>query len=99
MAHCRVRFEDAEGIHSIEVTADTLFEAVAQAVVEFREDKHLVRMPAPETDFTVIVLHKPAEHVIRLSKIHDWAKPSTKGGPAEMLRRERVRKMLLANSS
>jgi hypothetical protein len=99
MARCRVSYTDAEGIHSIEVDAETLFEAVAQGVVEFKEDKTLSDAPGPETEFTVFVLRRPIEHLIRLKKIQEWAKPSSKGGPAEMLRRERVRKILLDRAS
>jgi len=95
MARCRVSYTDAEGIHSVEVTAETLFEAVAQAVVEFKEDRTVSKAPGPETDFTVLVLRKPTEHVIRLKRIQEWAQPSSVGGPAETLRRERVRKMLV----
>lgn len=94
MAQCRVSYADAEGVHSVTVTAETLFEAVAQAVVAFREDKTLSKVPGPDTDFTVSVLREPVEHVIRLRKIQDWAQPSNVGGPSETLRRERVRKML-----
>jgi hypothetical protein len=36
MARCRVSYADAEGSHSVEVTADTLYEAIAMAVVEFK---------------------------------------------------------------
>jgi hypothetical protein len=67
---------------------------VAQAVVEFRDDKTVSEPPGAETDFTVTVLRKPIEHVIRLKRIQEWAKPSSKGGPAEALRRDRVRKMI-----
>jgi hypothetical protein len=74
--------------------AETLFEAVAQAVVEFKDDKTVSNVPGLETEFTVFVLRKPIEHAIRLRKIVDWAQPSSKGGPAEMMRRERVRKLL-----
>jgi hypothetical protein len=98
-SRCRVTYSDAEGIHSVEVTADTLFEAVAQAVVEFKQDKTVSTPPAPDTDFTVLVLRKPIEHVIRLKKIQDWAQPCSVGGPAEMLRRERVRRMLADKAS
>jgi len=93
VSRCRVTYTDDEGIHSVEVSAETLFESVAQAVIEFKEDTSVSNAPGPETDFTVQVLRKPIEHIIRLKKIHDWAQPSTKGGPAEALRRDRVRKM------
>ena len=94
MARCRVSYMNAEGIHSVEVTADTLFEAVAQAVVEFRDDKTVTEPPTSDTEFTVQILRKPVEHLIRLKKVQAWAQPSTRGGPVEALRRDRVRKML-----
>jgi hypothetical protein len=94
MARCRVSYVNAEGIHSVEVTADTLFEAVAQAVVEFKDDKTVSQPPGPETEFTVTILRKPVEHFINLKKVQAWAQPSTRGGPAEVMKRERVRKML-----
>jgi hypothetical protein len=98
MARCRVSYSDSEGNHSVEVTADTLYEAVAMAVVEFKQDTTVSNPPGLETEFTVLVLRKPIEHVIRLKQIHQWAAPSTKGGPAETLKRERVRKMLADKS-
>jgi hypothetical protein len=39
MAKCRVSYTNEQGVHSVEVTADTLFEAVALAVAEFCDDK------------------------------------------------------------
>ena len=96
MARWRVNYKNDEGIHSVEVTADTLFEALGQAVVEFREDKTIVTPPGPETEFTVQVLRKPVEHSIRLKRVLDWAQFGNTTGPGEMLRRERVRKMLSA---
>ena len=45
MAKCRVSYTDREGIHSVEVTADTLYEAVAQAIADFREDKTVSNPP------------------------------------------------------
>jgi hypothetical protein len=93
-ARCRVTFKDSEVSHSVEVNADTLYEAVALAVVEFRQDKTIPSTPGPTTEFTVAVFRPPVEHTIRLGKVEQWAKPSPKGGPAEMMRRERVRKLL-----
>lgn len=73
---------------------DTLFEAVAQAVVEFKHDKTAAEPPVLETEVTVSILRKPVEHYIRLKKVRALAQPSNRGGPAKLLRRERVRKML-----
>jgi hypothetical protein len=98
-SRCRVSYTDDEGCHSVAVTAETLFEAVAGAVTAFREAKTIRKWPGPETEFRVQVLRDPVEHTIRLKKIQQWSQQSTKGGPAEILRRERVRKMLMNKAS
>lgn len=59
MVTCRVSYADQAGIHSVEVIAETLFEAVAQAVAEFKDDQTVPNPPGPETEFTVSVLRKP----------------------------------------
>ena len=99
MARCRVSYKNDEGIHSVEVTAETLFEAVAKAIVEFRDDKTITSPPGPETEFTVQVLRKPVEHMIRMKRVVEWAQFGNTAGPAEMIRRERVRKMLFDKAS
>jgi len=94
MATCRVSFTDRDEIHLIEVQAETLYEAVAQALVEFRDDKTIPNPPGPETEFNVKVMRKPVEHFIRLKRVTEWAQTSNTTGPGEALRRERVRKLL-----
>jgi hypothetical protein len=99
VARCRVSYKNDEGVHSVEVAAETLFEAVGQAVVEFKEDKTITTPPGPETEFTGQVLRKPVEHMIRMKRVMEWAQYGNTAGPGEMLRRERVRKMLMDNGS
>ncbi len=94
MARCRVSYENDDGHHSVEVDAESLYEAVAEAVAEFRKDKTISELPGLETNLTVIVLRNPPEHHITLKRVHQWAQPSTKGGPAGIVKRERVRKIL-----
>ena len=94
MARCRVSYKNEDGLHSVEVNAESLYEAVAEAVAEFREDKTISELPGPGTELTVVILRKPPEHQITLARVQEWAKPSTKGGPAGVAKRERVRKML-----
>ena len=94
MPTCRVSYTDTEGVtHATEVDAESLYEAVALAVAEFREDG-MTAPPGPMTEFMVIVLRKPIEHRIRFKKVAEWVQPSTKGGPAEMVKREKLRKLL-----
>ncbi len=94
VARCRVSFTDSDGIdHSAHVQAESVYEAVALAVAEFREDP-LVSSPGSMTEF-VITLERPAlEHRIRLNQVEKWANGSTREGPAGMTKRQRVRQLL-----
>lgn len=95
MARCRVSFTDSEGIlHAVEVDADSLYEAVAHAVAEFRIAGPIKAAPGPMTEFTVTVYRKPVEHRIRLTQVEKWAEHTTKEGPSGITKRERVRKLL-----
>ena len=95
VSHCRVRYLDAEGIeHAVEVDADSLYEAVALAVSEFREQDLDYEEPKIMTEFTVCVFRKPTEHRIRLQQVREWAKHTVQEGPVGILKRDRVRKLL-----
>lgn len=94
MARRRVSFTDPDGIpHAVEVHADSLFEAVAMAVAEFRTDS-MSGVPGPMTEFAVAI-HRPAvEHRIRLGQVVKWAEGNTAEGPAGITRRQRVKSLL-----
>ena len=95
MGACRVSYKDAEGIdHSIEVEADSLYEAVALAVSEFRQGEIESEMPGPATEFCVMVLRKPVEHRICLDRVTKWAEPTTRDGPTGVTKRQHVRTLL-----
>jgi hypothetical protein len=95
MARCRVSFVDSEKTeHAAEVEAESLYEAVALAVADFREDPLLRDSPGAMTEFTVAVLRNPTEHKIRLQQVRQWAEPTTREGPAGVTKRERVRGLL-----
>ena len=57
MARCHVSFTDSDKTeHAVEVEAESLYEAVAQAVADFREDPLLKdAIPGAMTEFTVAV--------------------------------------------
>lgn len=95
MGACRVSFIDSEGIqHAVGVEADSLYEAVALAVAEFRKDEMNTAGAGSMTEFTVTAYRKPLEHRIRLGQVQKWAEPTTKEGPAGLMKRERVRLLL-----
>jgi hypothetical protein len=95
MGACRVSYTDADGAeHTVEVEADSLYEAVALAVAEFRQGEITSEPPGPMTEFCVMVLRKPIEHRIRLDRVARWAEPTTRDGPAGITKRQHVRTLL-----
>ncbi len=98
VSRCRVSFTDSEGIsHAVDVQAESLYEAVALAVSEFRNDS-VTSMPGPMTEFTISIQRPATEHRIRLGQVSKWAaQGGTKEGPAGTIRRQRLLK-LLANT-
>lgn len=69
-SRCRVSFTDSDGVlHGVDVDAESLYEAVAIAVAQFREDDINPLSPGPMTEFTVAVYRNPVEHKIRLGQV------------------------------
>ena len=94
VSRCRVSFTDTEGIpHAVKVQGDSLYEAVALAVAEFRADD-LTAAPGPMTEFAVSIQRAGIEHRIRLSQVSRWAEDNTREGPAGITKRQRVRALL-----
>ena len=49
---------------------------------------------APMTEFSVVVVRKAVEHKVRFGRVQQWVQPSTVGGPALKVKRERLRRVL-----
>ena len=95
VSRCRVCYRNLDGIeHAVEVEAESLYEAVALAVAEFRDSDLEDLRPNLMSEFLVTVFRKPTEHRLRLRDVENWAQPSVLGGPAGITRREKVRKLL-----
>ena len=100
LSRCQVSYIDAEGItHAVMVGAESVYEAVALAVAEFRKDTVSPSAPDPQTELIVTVLRNPVEHRIRLAQVKKWAEYTTREGPAGIMRRERVRALLAPSVS
>jgi len=95
-ARCAVSFTDSDGIiHEARVQAESLYEAVALAIADFRQDKLIPVLPASSTEFTVAIEPPRIEHRIRLSQIEKWARSNTTcEGPAGIAKRQRIRTLL-----
>src|SRR5580658_10085750 len=94
-SRCRVSFTDSDGVlHGVEVDAESLYEAVAIAVAQLREDDINPLSPGPMTEFTVAVYRSPVENKARRGQVAKWAGQSTTEGPAGITKRQRVRELL-----
>jgi hypothetical protein len=91
---CRVTCRDAQGIqHTVQVIAQSLFEAVAQALRVFRE--HDWSEEPNSGSASVVVTIKPAEveHRVQIKDFQNWLQSAPKG-PAEMELKHRLRELL-----
>ena len=91
---CKVSVADLEGVeHTVEVTADTLFEAIAAALAALREDDWVGQIGNGLTTVSVTVEQPAVQHQVRVKDFLAWLK--RKGGsPAEVMLRKKLEKML-----
>jgi hypothetical protein len=91
---CSVTFVDVRGArHSIDLAADSLYEAVALALVEFRKCPWLEHPPSPAARLEVEVREPSTMHVVSVQQFQQWV-DSTATTVGDRLRRERVRALL-----
>jgi len=90
---CSVSFTDSDGlVHTAHVEAESLYEAVALALSEFRGDG-LAPQPASATEFVVAIEKPPVEHRIRLTQLQKWLNSTARNGPAGVLKREKLKEL------
>jgi len=90
---CQVLFTDSENIrHSVEVTANTLYEAAVLAMAEFRRSGFTVNAPGPATRLTVTVKMPTTSHEVQWGKIEAWLQSA--GRPNEQGMKGRLREVL-----
>jgi hypothetical protein len=70
---CTVSCCDLKGVgHSVEVTAASLYEAVAQGLRVFRENDWVDDIGGGRTTITVVVTQPRVEHKIRVQDFEQW---------------------------
>jgi hypothetical protein len=87
---CRVSCRDAQGVeHTTQVTAQSLYEAIAQALRVFREDDW-TEDPNRGPASVVVTINQPqVEHRVRIKDFENWLESSGKS-PAEMALKRRL---------
>ena len=91
---CRVTVGDLEGVkQSVEVTASTLYEAVALGLAEIRGQAWAAEIPVGLNTVDVGVSAVPVIHSVRIQDFNKWLNRNG-GAPQEITQRDHVRRIL-----
>jgi len=91
---CLVSVCDVQGVeHTVEVTAETLFEAVALGLRIFRENAWVGEIGNGLTAVQIAVKQPEIRHTVLLRDFDRWLSLGG-GSPAEVSLKHRVRKLL-----
>ena len=70
---CRVSILDMDGVkHTVQVTAETLYEAVASGLVAIRGNDWVMGIAQGMNTVQVSVVDIPIEHSVKIQDFHDW---------------------------
>src|SRR5579884_998594 len=96
---CKVSITDICNIeHTIDVTADTLYEAVASALAVLQQDSWVGEIAQGLNTVGVLVQQPPVRHEVKMKDFLAWlGRPG--GSPTEVALRERVRRLLPKTNS
>jgi hypothetical protein len=91
---CTVVVHDLnETAHSLDVTAETLFEAVAQALATMRGQDWVGEIGRGLTTVTVKVRNPEVTHIVKIQDFENWLNRGCKS-PKETVLKARLRQML-----
>jgi hypothetical protein len=91
---CRVTVQDMDGIfHTVEVTASTLYEAVAQGLAALRANEWVAGIAQGANVVRVSVADVRVEHEVKLMDFTKWLE-KTGGSPREVSDRHKIRSIL-----
>jgi len=91
---CRVTCRDIEGVeHSVEVTAESLYEAVARGLTALQYADWVGDIGHGQTTITVVVKQPEVEHKVRVRDFEAWLESNGRS-PAEMALKSRLRELL-----
>src|SRR5438270_4590089 len=91
---CRVAIKDMEGVtHTVEVTAATLYEAVAQGLAALRGNEWVAGIAEGFNVVKVSVADVRVEHEVKLGDFTKWLE-RTGGSPRDLSQRQRITTIL-----
>jgi hypothetical protein len=96
---CTVSCVDLRGSeHAVEVTADSLYEAVVQGLRVFRQNDWVDDIGRGQTTVSVVVRHPVVEHKVRVQDFERWLESQGRT-PAEVSLKGRLRNLLLSDGA
>jgi hypothetical protein len=91
---CTVAVKDIRNVeHSIEVTAETLYEAIATALAALQKDSWVGEIGQGFTAVTVMVQQPPVKHEVRMKDFLSWLNRQGQS-PAEVILKQKLEKIL-----
>jgi hypothetical protein len=91
---CRVTISDLNGVtHTAEVTASSLYEAVALGLAAIRGSEWAGQIADGLNTFQVSVTDVPVTHTVKVGDFNKWLN-RTGGSPREMVDRSHIRQLL-----
>ena len=91
---CTVAVKDVQDTeHSVEVTAETLYEAVATALATLQKDVWVGEIGQGFTTVTVLVQQPPVKHEVKMKDFVAWLGRQGRS-PAEVILKQKLEKIL-----
>ena len=91
---CTVAVKDVRDVeHSIEVTAETLYEAIATALAALQQDNWVGEIGQGFTTVTVLVQQPPVKHEVKMKDFVSWLGRQGRS-PAEVMLKQKLEKIL-----
>ena len=91
---CTVAVKDIREVeHSIEVTAETLYEAIATALGAFQQDNWVGEIGQAFTIVTVVVQQPPVKHEVKMKDFVSWLGRQGRS-PAEVVLKQKLERIL-----
>jgi hypothetical protein len=91
---CKVTVNDLDGVsHTVEVTAATLYEAVALGMAAIRTDEWVTGIATGLNTVRVRVTNVPVDHEVQLKDFTKWLDKNG-GSPREVSDRRRIKTIL-----
>ena len=91
---CKVTLRDVDGVaHTVDVTASTLYEAVALGMAAVRTEEWVNGIAMGLNPVKVRVTNVAVEHEVQLKDFTKWL-DRTSGSPREMSDRKRIKAIL-----